>query len=220
MSIFHKKGQVGKLEYGVYLPPGHKATGEPAPILCFLHGIRECWRSSDKPEGKEGLMIEHGPLKGGKPQGGANSFIVVVPQVPCAQDEDERSFKGWVKYAETVKEIVQMVRKEYNGNSQQIYLTGFSLGANGVLDIGHRQRDFWAALWPVDPGKLPEDSTDLPIWVSAGPHFRAAVERQNRVPKAQPNRVYEDAGLDHVRTATNAYSRPAIYKWLCPASDA
>lgn len=219
MSIFQKLRQVGDLQYGVYLPPDHNKT-TVKPILCFLHGVRECVRSSDTEEDKERLMTGQGPLQGGTPQGKATAFIVVVPLVPCVQGDGRRSFNdNWADYAGTVRQIVEQVREEYNGDRRQIYLTGFSYGANGVLDIGPRQRDLWAALWPVDPPRPPVQSSDQPIWVSAGERSRGnKLEFQNVWgvdPEAsQPNRVYEDAGLDHVKTAANAYSRADIYEWL------
>jgi predicted peptidase len=104
------------------------------------------------------------------------------------------------------------------------YLTGFSYGGNGVLEIGVRQPDVWAALWPVEPTRPPERSADRPIWVSAGQRarkhkeaFRNVWRVQDRVrPNAAPHpeRVYEDRGFHHVRTAIEAYREGDIYDWL------
>jgi predicted peptidase len=113
--------------------------------------------------------------------------------------------------------------RDYQGDSTRIYLTGFSYGGNGVLNMGCRQRDVWAALWPVDPTMPPVEGTDQPIWVSAGPHsrvnnstFRKVWGVQERAPEAppSPNRVYEDRGLNHVCTAAAAYRDKTIYDWL------
>ena len=52
----------------------------------------------------------------------------------------------WNSRADQVKAIARSTADKYQGNPSQIYLTGFSYGGNGVLDIGFRQRDVWAAL--------------------------------------------------------------------------
>jgi len=129
----------------------------------------------------------------------------------------------WNSRADQVKAIARSTADKYQGNPSQIYLTGFSYGGNGVLDIGFRQREVWAALWPFDPTRCPVNSTDRPIWVSAGQRSRGnkssfcgvwgAVDRVANA-SAHQTRVYEDRGLDHVPTATEAYRDRAIYDWL------
>jgi hypothetical protein len=110
----------------------------------------------------------------------------------------------------------------------KMYLTGFSFGGNGVVSIGSRQPDDWAALWPVDPTDPPQSGTKRPVWVSAGQHSRG--RRQDftdalilqdwpRTGSPPRDRVYEDAGQKHVDTAREAYANGAIYDWLLTHSS-
>jgi predicted peptidase len=98
MSVFQKLDKLEELRYGVYLPPDHnKETEKSWPILCYLHGIRECGRPLDTEEKTEELLTSHGPLKDGKPQGATDNFIVVVPQMPCLPGEGIRCFNdNWI----------------------------------------------------------------------------------------------------------------------------
>ena len=60
--------------------------------------------------------------------------MIIAPQLPA--------FGGdvWNSRADQVKAIARSTADKYQGNPSQIYLTGFSYGGNGVLDIGFRQR--------------------------------------------------------------------------------
>ena len=75
---------------------------------------------------------------------------------------------NWHKFPHVVKEIVNNVRKDYDADPHKFYLTGFSYGGNGVFDLAAIQPNFWAALWPVDPTKVPPKDLELPVWVSIG----------------------------------------------------
>ena len=227
MRVFQKLGDLGGLRYGIYLPPGHNQETEKYwPILCYLHGIRECGRPLDTKEDTEGLLTSHGPLKGGRFQGATDDFIVVVPQMPCLPGEGRRSFNdNWKNYADTVKQIAETVQKQYRGDRQHIYLTGFSLGGNGVLDIAIAQArfNFWAKLWPVDPIRPYDKIPQLPIWLWYGNENlqpnQATVEKLslqcapvNGIPSG--NSLCTNTGLCHVDTATSAYKEDRVYDWL------
>jgi hypothetical protein len=100
-------------------------------------------------------------------------------------------------------------------------LTGFSLGGNGVSDLSLAQTGTWAALWPVDPTRVPTKSITIPIWLSLGEISRLqarsfirtlGLESAENAPSA--DRVWSDAESDHVGTATQAYNDEQIYRWL------
>ena len=97
-----------------------------------------------------------------------------------------------------------------------MYLTGFSYGGNGVFDLALAQPDRWAALWPVDPTRVPQRAPKQPLWLSAGD-----VARAQRAPfvralqlGAKGERVWADDGEDHVGSARLAYGDERIYRWL------
>jgi predicted peptidase len=61
-----------KLDYQLYLPEGYKKTGQPWPLLMFLHGAGERGTNVDK-------VTVHGPPKLVK-AGAKLPFIIISPQ--------------------------------------------------------------------------------------------------------------------------------------------
>ena len=188
------------------------------PLSCLYTGFVSVGDPTDDDEVTERLLIRHGPLKDASPRRATNDFIVVVPQVPCSQTEGKRSFPdNWKDYADTVKKIVEAVREKYNGDSRRFYLTGFSLGGNGVFDIASAQSDFWAALWPVDPTRIPKNRPTRPVWMfSRKPNelnFQEVKIEDQNIPNG--DYLYTHSDETHVGTATLAYfCNSNTYYWL------
>jgi poly(3-hydroxybutyrate) depolymerase len=188
----------------VSVPPGVPPK-DGWPVMVFLHGGQEA-----APRELHEAMTAHGPLRQSSGQQATQRFIVVAPQLPAPGGN------VWSARAGAVRAIAAAVAAEFGGDGTKLYLTGFSFGANGVLSIGSEASGFWAALWAVDPTQPPPAPIDRPMWVSAGER-----SRQNQAVLAPPAgqtgipvRVYEDAGLSHVNTATTAFQTGAIYDWL------
>lgn len=200
--------EAGGLSYLLSLPPG-----EPAgkwPILCFLHGLGE-----GPPLDIHSAIARHGPLRPGSAPSATRDFIVVAPQLPERGDL-------WRIYSEAVVEIVGQVQWGHGGDPKRIYLTGFSYGGDGVFDLALGEPGLWAALWPVDPTRVPPADPGLPVWLSSGEASRAISRQfidflQLHPPVAEldvEDRIFVDEGLDHVGTATSAYRDERIYRWL------
>jgi hypothetical protein len=213
MKYVEKK--YSSLKYLVSIPPG-KRRKRRWPVLVFLHGNDQA-----APEPLRCAMTEHGPLRVSSGTSATQRFVVVAPQLPA---------RGrWTKtQADAVRGIAQEAVDKHYGNPAQIYLTGFSYGGDGVLEIGVSEPNDWAALWPVDPTIRPRKRINRPIWVSAGERargnkgkFRKVWRVQDRVPNVDPpsKRVYEDRNLCHVCTATAAYADEGIYRWLLTHSS-
>ena len=197
------------LSYVVSLPPKGQSCDSGTPVLCFLHGYGEA-----APMDISAAATLHGPLRQASSQKATDCFIVAAPQLPAKEDD-------WHKYANAVRGIVIDVQNNYGGNRKQTYLTGFSYGGNGVFDIALSTPGFWAALWPVDPTKVPSASPKVPIWFSMGERSRGSkdlfIERLHLAPATDDegaDYVYLDTNEDHVRTAITAYETDKIYKWL------
>jgi predicted peptidase len=162
---------------------------------------------------REALTL-HGPLAPGA-SGVADSFIIVAPQLPLRGD-------FWYKHAGKVRRIVEQVQAQYQGDPERTFLTGFSFGGNGVLDLALVHREFWTALWPVDPTRVPATGPQCPIWFSSGeisrrnaPAFMRRLDLEPLQSGVEPrDRVYEDQNQDHVGTARLAYRNDDIYRWL------
>ncbi len=138
----------------------------------------------------------------------------MAPQLPQAGD-------SWYRYADSVRRIVERVQRDHGGDTRQTYLSGFSFGGNGVFDLAEAQPDFWAALWPVDPTRVPSKDPGRPVWLSFGQVARRAKQGFISALFLRPaengltgDRLYRDEGQDHVGSATLAYRDRRIYDWL------
>lgn len=183
-------------------------SAAPRPVLCFLHGHDE-----GAPMDIEEALTRHGPLSPGAAAEVAQ-FIIVSPQLPTRGDI-------WERYADDVLRIVRALHDNGSGDVMRTYLTGFSFGGNGVFDLALAQRSFWAALWPVDPTRVPLSDPQRPVWLSFGAIARFAKNRFIRRLELQPaeenpadERLYLDEGEDHVGAARRAYADERIYAWL------
>jgi hypothetical protein len=179
------------------------------PMLCFLHGYEE-----GAPTDLHKALTRHGPLRKGSSSAVSREFIVISPQLPRQGDI-------WYQYGEEVLGIVEKIRNIYHSDPVRTYLTGFSFGGNGVFDLALVQGGYWAALWPVDPTRVPDGDPGCPVWLSFGEvsrRFKKGFIRELGLEpvRAQPegDRVYLDQGRDHVGTAASAYSDDRIYAWL------
>ena len=203
----------GSLDYVVRAP--RRVPGEAlAPLLCFLHGHDE-----GAPTELEEAVTRHGPLKIDAATG-AERFIVVAPQLPRRGD-------FWLRYARDVRGIVEAELASQRGDPERVYLTGFSYGGNGVFDLATEDPDAWAALWAVDPTRVPLRAIEPPVWLSIGEVARPATRLfahrlgladAERAPEGE--RMYYDEGADHVGSATLAYADTRVYGWLLTHSRA
>jgi hypothetical protein len=147
------------------------------PVLCFLHGFNE-----GAPTRIEEGVARHGPLSA-RASERAGEFLVVAPQLPQRGDH-------WARHAEEVWEIAFDAARRFDGDRRALCLTGFSFGGNGVFDLARAMPEAWAALWSVDPTRLPT------------------------APLAAPHRIDRDQGEGHVACATKAYGDASVYEWL------
>jgi poly(3-hydroxybutyrate) depolymerase len=197
------------LPYLLSVPADGGASRGPLPVLCFLHGYDE-----GAPMETRAALTRHGPLRPGTPSGVLRDFLVVAPQLPRRGDL-------WHRHAGDVRRIVAGVRDEHGGDPERTYLSGFSFGGNGVFDLALAQPGFWAALWPVDPTRVPRADPGRPVWLSFGQvarHGKASFLRALGLAPADAapggDRLYLDEGHDHVGSATSAYRDERIYAWL------
>ncbi|HEX8213234.1 MAG TPA: hypothetical protein VF584_23870 [Longimicrobium sp.] len=185
------------------------AGTEVRPVLCFLHGYDE-----GPPADIRRGVTAHGPLRPDGAPGVVGEFLVVAPQLPARGDL-------WHRHAGAVQRIVRNVHERHGGDPERSYLTGFSFGGNGVFDLGLAQREFWAALWAVDPTRIPPADPGLPVWLSFGEvgrygkqGFLRRLALQEAGAVLDGNRYFTDRGEDHVGSAASAYREERVYRWL------
>lgn len=181
----------------------------PRPVLCFLHGYGEA-----APLDIHAALTKFGPLSAGASPAAAREFIIAAPQLTLAGD-------NWRLEADSVRSLVHTLHTEHGGDPARTYLTGFSFGGNGVMDLALAQPELWAALWPVDPTRVPRRDPGKPVWLSLGEVARHATDAfaasmQLRPPAEHEtrDRVYLDQGEDHAGSARLAYADERIYTWL------
>jgi hypothetical protein len=179
------------------------------PLLCFLHGYGEA-----APLDIFDALTMHGPLRAGNPAAAVDRFVIVAPQLPLAGDL-------WYRHSPAVHDIVSRESQQHGCDVQRWYLTGFSFGGNGVFDLALAQPDTWAALWAVDPTRVPERDIARPLWLSfeeiARHQFSAFIARLSLEPADETltrDHVWTDDGENHVRTAALAYGNERAYDWL------
>jgi predicted peptidase len=197
------------LPYLLSVPADRGPEGGAWPVLCFLHGYDEA-----APTEIRRALTRHGPLRPGSAPRAVRDFIVLAPQLPHAGDV-------WYRYADAVRQIVVQVQRAHEGDPRRTYLSGFSFGGNGAFDLAIARTGFWAALWPVDPTRVPREDPGSPIWLSLGEVARRRKDAFVRALDLEPvgaapvgNRLYLDEGQDHVGSATLAYGDERIYAWL------
>ena len=113
------------------------------------------------------------------------------------------------------------VQQQHQGNPNRAYLDGLSFSGNGVFDLTLLQPDRWAALWAVDPTRVPAQNPPPPIWLSfrqVARHrkvdFIRARDLRSAVESGAADHVYLDQGADRVGSARLAYRDDQLYQWL------
>jgi hypothetical protein len=196
------------LNYLISLPPAYTPEAGTWPVLCFLHGFREA-----APMDIQAALTLHGPLRAGNPLLAIDHFIIVAPQLPPPGGD------VWAYYAAAVQQMVKAVWEQYRGDPRRTYLTGFSFGGNGVLDLALVQPDVWAALWAVDITRVAAEP-GRSLWLCLREQhpltndFIADLKLVPAETDPQGNRLYTVSGGDHVDAATTAYRNGPIYDWL------
>ncbi|MDD5149225.1 MAG: prolyl oligopeptidase family serine peptidase [Flavobacterium sp.] len=116
-----------ELNYALHIPEN---TKEKKPLILFLHG------SGEKGNNIEKVKV-HGPFKYLK----TNNLDAYVLAPQCPENEYWDS--------EVLYRLILKIQKEYNIDSNRIYLTGLSMGGWGVWNLAFEHPDTFAALVPI-----------------------------------------------------------------------
>jgi predicted peptidase len=137
-----------RLEFSLFVPRKIRKSKEPAapaPLIIALHGLNT----------PSAMLVND--LAGTADRLG---YIVVGPSgyrpdawygfVRPGNDEDERRKSEYSE--QDVLNVLAIVRDKYNIDDNRIYLAGMSMGATGVLYLGRKYPDKWAAIAAMAPG--------------------------------------------------------------------
>ncbi|MFK7865632.1 MAG: prolyl oligopeptidase family serine peptidase [Pseudohongiellaceae bacterium] len=180
------------IPYAIFVPSTLQ-QGQPAPLILSLHGLG---RSHDW------LMGYHGFLD----QAEANGYIVVTPlgyvrrgwYGSRAIDDMEDGQRS----EQDVLNVLQLVRDEFEIDSNRIYLWGHSMGGAGTYHIAAKYPEIWAGLGVAAPApeadapmnEILNSIKDLPIFVLQGDQDDAVpVERTRAWVKKM-----QELGMQHV----------------------
>ncbi len=204
------------------------------PVILFLHGAGE--------RGDDGLIqTEVGLGSGVRRYSDRFPAIIVMPQ--C------RKNSWWTQDAmqeQALKAFEQSI-KEFNGDRDQLYLTGISMGGYGTWSIASKHPGKFAALVPVcggvkpppripvpDADKLVDPNVDpyaaiaqkigkTPVWIFHGGADTVVPTDESR----KVNEALKAAGgnvkyTEYEKVAHNswdkAYAEPELLKWMLSQS--
>lgn len=194
--------------YTVYLPPGYTASRK-WPVILFLHGAGE--RGND---GMKQNTVGLGPALQRYPE--RYPAVVVLPQCPTGE-----RWSG--APAEAALRALERTVAEYQGDPDQLYLTGLSMGGFGSWYLAARYPDRFAAVVPICGGGDPaaaEKLKGLPIWIFHGDADNAVPVARSRdmlaaIWAAGGTRVWytEYPGVGH-NSWDRAYGEPELARWL------
>ncbi len=199
-------GKPVTVRYLLYLPDGYRADAKKKwPLILFLHGSTE--------KGDDVQIVKRRGLPAYLEQSRSFPFLVISPQLP---EDQERWDPG------EMKALLDAVLTDLRVDRDRLYLTGWSLGGNGVWSMAARYPELFAAIAPI-AGWGDVDSAralrNLPVWDFHGAKDTNVLPEESvamvRAVRQQGGRVrftlYPD--LDHDCWST-VYGNAELYEWF------
>ncbi|GGG13358.1 prolyl oligopeptidase family serine peptidase [Paenibacillus abyssi] len=195
------------IHYQLFKPSAYEArTDKKWPVILFLHGMNK--------RGDDIHSLDVYGLNEFVKSKKDFEFLVITPQCPF--------FSTWPMERDAVIALVNEIVTNERVDTERIYLTGFSMGGNGVLDLAVNAPQLFAAVVPI-AGWLVAEKTELlkhiPVWAFHG-------EADDVIPVQRTEEMV--AALEsmggHVRMTTfprlkhsimnEVYNHPELYHWL------
>ncbi|WP_186438501.1 dienelactone hydrolase family protein [Cohnella terricola] len=203
------KSDIQEMGYKLFLPNGYVGNkNEFFPLILFLHGIKR--RGNDL-----SLLDGYGLMQIAEQDPGFN-YIVITPQCPI------NTF--WPENHLILVELVNRLIREYRVDQSRIYLTGFSMGGNGVWDLAAKTRGLFAAAVPIAgwyESNEAQNLTHIPIWVFHGEkddvvpvsYSESMVNAIKRIDGDIKFTRYSDFDHSH-NVMKETFTNPELYSWL------
>lgn len=196
----------------IYLPPDyHKNDTKKWPLIFFLHGASLRGNDLEKVK-KFGIpkLISEGK---------EFEFIIISPQCPISKDW---SSDNWFL------PVYEEVKRDFKVDTNQVYLTGMSLGGEGTWYISQQHPNVFAAIAPVcgrtshimSIRNEAEKISSLPIWIFHGVKDEVySVEESdimfNLLKNHNPNCKYTRyPNFGHWKTHDTTYKNIELYNWF------
>jgi len=198
-----------RARYLVALPEGYVFDDKKKwPLIVYLHDANSRGRDLNKLK-EQGLtmLVE---------KGARLPFIVVSPQ--CPQDDwwDSR----WM--TETLNVLLDEVQTRFKVDAERIYLTGWSMGANGVWSLAMAYPERFAAIAPVAGKGDPKRGTRLgalPTWIFHGAADKTVLPEESQNMADAINNAGGEAELTLIPNADHeiwpgVYNNPKLFDWF------
>lgn len=211
------------LPYRLLYPQGYNPA-KKYPLLLFLHGAGSWGNDNEKPlKSLPAIFLDSLNRK-------KYACFVLVPQ--CTKAEPWVKFPGFPNSIATPDTpttstkltlvLLHRLIKELPIQQQQIYITGLSLGGEGVFDFLSRAPALFAAAIPIcgiaDTAKAPLYKK-VPLWAFHGDEDTVNEVKYTRMLIAALKkaggrpRYTEYKGVKH-NSWVNAYAEPHLLEWL------
>lgn len=202
-----------RLRYAIYSPPDPRSD-EALPLVVFLHGSKEVGV-----DGKKHLKVGLAPFiyEAAMQRRSPPPFFALFPQAQTLADWSARSIE-----THRLLDYIDHVCDHYPIDRDRIYLTGHSIGGNGVWSLAARYPDRWAALVPIsgwsDPDAAPAIA-HLPVWVFQGGRDEAGLVENTRamiraLRRAGGTPRYTEFPNEGHFIWERVFSRPDLFDWL------
>lgn len=146
-----------KQGYAVYLPPGYSESGDPYPLIIFLHGL---WEDDKRFEQRIGANKIVDQLIAEKK---------IAPVIVAIPDGDVSFYTNYMDGSKSyedmlVKDFVPFIDETYNtiAKREGRALTGSSMGGYGALKIAFKDPNLFVSIAAHSAALLPEDLENMP----------------------------------------------------------
>lgn len=200
----HRGDVKNAYNFWFYTPEDVEEEDAHRPLLVFLHGASLCGNNLDR-------VRKYGPIDALK-RGRVIDCYVIVPQNPGGSWSPQK-----------VMTLIEWAEKNYNVDSDRIYVYGMSLGGYGTIDVCATYPDRIAAGMAMCGGATVKDLSGLskiPMWIIHGTADKA-------VPVAMSDKVVAemkktgDSRLIYTRLPGANHGAPArifymnqTYDWM------
>ena len=204
--------QIETFRYWLYTP---KNPVENMPLIVYLHG------SSGKGDDLNILINEDGfPQYLKNSQLGDVPAYILIPQLPAEK-------RGWASVSQSVYQLISETVSTYQIDSDNISLTGHSMGGTGTWNLAAQYPQMFARIAPLSGSARGQAAQlealkDIPVWAFVGrddtvilPEYSEnAVSELNALGGNAQITIFE--GADHFAVPSQTYLDPSIslVNWL------
>ncbi len=191
----------------IIVPAEYNETEEKCwPLILFLHGINK--------RGEDINQLNQYGILGMYPKNINISYFLLAPHCP--------SGSNWVIESDAIISLIEQICRSYRICRNRIFITGFSMGGNGVWHLAALHRDIIAAAAPLAGWYHVEDTPKLigmPIWAFHGEYddvvpVNRTIELVEMLEEKGGNIIFTCLKERKHNIMADVYLRPPLYKWF------